>query len=78
MDAEEFRAQGRAVVDMIADYLDTVGSRPVTSDAKPGDIRRRLPEHPPSSPEPFDAILADVRDIVMPGLTHWQHPKFFA
>jgi aromatic-L-amino-acid decarboxylase len=78
MDAEEFRAQGRAVVDMIADYLDTVGSRPVTSDAQPGDIRRRLPEHPPSSPEPFDAILADVRDIVMPGLTHWQHPKFFA
>ena len=63
---------------MIADYLDTIGTRPVTSDAQPGDIRRRLPEHPPSSPEPFDAILADVRDIVMPGLTHWQHPKFFA
>ena len=78
MDAEEFRAQGRAVVDMIADYLETIGTRPVTSDAQPGDIRRRLPEHPPSSPEPFETILADVRDIVMPGLTHWQHPKFFA
>lgn len=78
MDAEEFRAQGRAVVDMIADYLESVGSRPVTSDVQPGDVRRRLPEHPPSAPESFEAILADVRDIVMPGLTHWQHPKFFA
>ena len=78
MDAEEFRAQGRAVVDMIADYLETLDARPVTSDVQPGDVRRRLPEHPPSSPEPFDAILSDVRDIVMPGLTHWQHPKFFA
>jgi len=78
MDAKEFRTQGRAVVDIIADYLETLDARPVTSDAQPGDVRRGLPEHPPSSPEPFDAILTDVRDIVMPGLTHWQHPKFFA
>lgn len=78
MDANEFRANGHAVIELIAQYLETIGDRPVTSTATPGDIRRQLPEHPPTAPEPFERVLADVNDIVIPGLTHWQHPQFFA
>lgn len=78
MDAEQFRAEGRRIVDLVADYLESVEQRPVTSGLAPGDVRRRLPEHPPTSPEPMDAVLADLADVVIPGLTHWQHPNFFA
>ena len=66
------------MVDLIAEYLETIGERPVTADVRPGDVRARLPEHPPSEPESFDALLRDVRDVIIPGLTHWQHPSFFA
>ena len=78
MDAREFRENGHAVIELIANYLETIGDRPVTSDVEPGDVRARLPEHPPTAPEPFDDVLRDVVDIVIPGLTHWQHPNFFA
>lgn len=78
MDADAFRAAGHELVDLIAEYLEGVGDLPVSAPLQPGDVRRRLPEHPPSGPEPFDAVLADVRNIIIPGLTHWQHPSFFA
>ena len=78
MDANEFRANGQAVIELIAQYLETIEQRPVTADVSPGDIRSMLPEHPPTSPEPFDAVLRDVDNIILPGLTHWQHPNFFA
>ncbi|MFM8562281.1 MAG: pyridoxal-dependent decarboxylase [Acidimicrobiia bacterium] len=78
MDAREFRRNGHALVDLIAEYLETIDERPVTADVRPGDVRARLPEHPPSEPESFDALLRDVRDIIIPGLPHWQHPSFFA
>ena len=78
MDANEFRANGHAVIELIADYLETIGSRPVTSDVRPGDVRAALPEHPPVAAESFEAVMSDVRDIVIPGLTHWQHPDFYA
>ena len=78
MDAQEFRANGHALIELIADYIETIEQRPVTSSAKPGDVRRQLPEHPPTAPESFEAVLADVQSIVIPGLTHWQHPNFFA
>ncbi len=78
MDAQEFRTNGHALIELIADYIETIERRPVTSSAKPGDVRRQLPEHPPTAPESFDAVLADVQNIVIPGLTHWQHPNFFA
>jgi aromatic-L-amino-acid decarboxylase len=78
MDAREFRENGHVVIDLIANYLETIGERPVTSDVAPGDVRSKLPEHPPTAPEPFEAILRDVENIVIPGLTHWQHPSFFA
>ena len=78
MDANEFRANGHEVIELIAQYLETIESRPVSSNISPGDVRKQLPEHPPTAPEPFSAVLADVNDIVIPGLTHWQHPNFFA
>ncbi len=74
---EEFRKQGHAIVDWIADYRRDVGKYPVMSQAAPGDIRRALPEHPPEQPEQFAAIMADLDRVIMPGISHWQHPSFF-
>ena len=75
---EEFRTHGHRLVDWIADYLETIEQRPVSPPVAPGDVRARLPEHPPHAPEPFEAVMADFEQIVVPGLTHWQHPSFFA
>ncbi|WP_194815465.1 pyridoxal-dependent decarboxylase [Nocardia sp. XZ_19_385] len=78
MTSEEFRNHGRAVVDWIADYWDRVESLPVLSRATPGEVRAQLPPHAPETGEPFAALLDDLDAIVVPGLTHWQHPGFFA
>ena len=78
MQADEFRSHGHAVVDRIADYLTSLEQRPVVSSVKPGEIRAALPAHPPQRSEPFDAMLRDVEQIVLPGITHWQSPSFFA
>src|SRR6516164_4863308 len=77
MTPEEFRILGHQIIDCIADYRATVAERPVMARTNPGDIKAALPADPPQSPEPFDAILADLDRIVMPGLSHWQHPQFF-
>ena len=77
MTPEEFRAAGHRLVDWIADYRARVGTLPVMPAAAPGEVAGRLPASPPVHPEPFDAILADLDRIVMPGLLHWQHPRFF-
>ena len=79
MDAEEFRAHAHAVVDWMADYMDGgVEAFPVRARTAPGDIAARLPEDPPEEGEPMDAILADFREILLPGVTHWRHPGFYA
>jgi len=78
MTAEEFRKYGRAVVDWIADYYERVESLPVLAQVEPGQIRASLPPHPPFRGEPFDAILQDVEELILPGVTHWQSPNFFA
>lgn len=78
MSPEEFRRQGRAVVDWIADYLERVETLPVQSQVKPGDIRASLPPAAPEQGEPFDRILDDVNRLILPGITHWQSPNFFA
>ncbi|MGE5829197.1 MAG: pyridoxal-dependent decarboxylase [Micromonosporaceae bacterium] len=78
MSLEEFRRYGHAVVDWVADYWAGVGERPVVPDLEPGDIARRLPVRPPETGEPFDEVLRDLDRVVMPGLTHWQHPDFYA
>ena len=78
MTPDEFRRHGHAVVDWIADYRSRVESYPVLSQVKPGEIRAALPPNPPSRGEPFDAMLRDVEKIILPGITHWQSPNFFA
>jgi aromatic-L-amino-acid decarboxylase len=77
MTPEEFRRHGHAVVDWVAGYLERVGSLPVQSRAAPGETRARLPEHPPEHGEPFEQLLRDVEEIILPGLTHWQSPNWF-
>jgi len=78
MTPDEFRVAGHRLVDWIAEYVETIEQRPVTPGVQPGDLMAQLPDHPPSGPEPFDAVLADVDRIVVPGIVHWQHPSFFA
>lgn len=78
MTPDEFRRYGHAVVDWIAAYQERLESFPVLSQVQPGDVRAALPRDPPEHGEPFDAVLADLDPLVLPGITHWQHPSFFA
>jgi aromatic-L-amino-acid decarboxylase len=74
----EFRRYGRAMVDWIADYYERVESLPVLSQVEPGQIRALLPPEPPARGEAFADILKDVENLILPGVTHWQSPNFFA
>jgi aromatic-L-amino-acid decarboxylase len=74
---DEFRSAGHRLIDWIADYRAGVESRPVMARTQPGDIKRELPASPPQQPEPFDRILDDIDRQVLPGITTWQHPRFF-
>ncbi len=77
MTSEEFRRAGYRVIDWIADYRASIESRRVMASSEPGEIKASLPASPPLQPEPFDALLADFDRVVGPGITHWQHPRFF-
>jgi aromatic-L-amino-acid decarboxylase len=77
MTPEQFRQHGHEVVDWIADYWTRIGSLPVRSPVSPGEVRAALPASPPETGEPLSAVLADLDRVVVPGLTHWQHPGFF-
>jgi aromatic-L-amino-acid/L-tryptophan decarboxylase len=77
MTPEEFRAAGHKLVDWIADYRTRASALPVMARTEPGDIRKQLPDDPPDAPEAFDAIVRDLDRLVVPGLSHWQHPRFF-
>jgi aromatic-L-amino-acid decarboxylase len=78
MTPDQFRRHGHAVVDWIADYYARIESYPVLSRAEPGQVRASLPANPPSKGESFAAILGDVEKLILPGITHWQSPNFFA
>src|SRR6188474_2591244 len=78
MDPEAFRREAHRVVDWLADYLAHPDTYPVLSRVQPGDVRDALPTRAPESGEPFDLIFADFEHIIVPGLTHWNHPGFFA
>jgi len=78
MSPEEFRRHGHAAVDWIADYYSRIESFSVLSQVKPGEIRASLPARAPEQGESFEAILADVEKLILPGITHWQSPNFFA
>ena len=73
-----FREDGYRAVDWAADYLERMGELPVLAQVEPGEIRARLPQSPPEQPESFAAVLRDLDEILLPGVTHWQHPRFFA
>ncbi|MSW64584.1 MAG: aminotransferase class V-fold PLP-dependent enzyme, partial [Actinobacteria bacterium] len=77
MTPEQFRAHGHEVVDWVADHMGRVESLPVRSQVAPGDVRAALPASAPEQGEPIADVLADLDRIVVPGLTHWQHPGFF-
>jgi aromatic-L-amino-acid decarboxylase len=77
MTPEEFRRLGHQVVDWVADYREGAASLPVMSRSAPGEIRARLPAVPPVEAEAFEAVLADLDRVLLPGLSHWQHPRFF-
>lgn len=77
MNPDEFRRIGHRIIDLIADYRAGIADRPVMARTAPGEVKAQLPAQPPESPESFDAILRDLDRIILPGLTHWQHPRFF-
>jgi aromatic-L-amino-acid decarboxylase len=74
----DLRRDGQAALEWAASYLERVGDLPVLAQVKPGQIRDRLPREAPDQPEPFSAVLSDLDEILLPGVTHWQHPRFFA
>src|SRR5256714_15541012 len=78
MSAEEFRRYGHQLIDWVADYLSHPERYPVLSQNQPGDVKRALPTAPPTAGESFDAILDDLDRVIVPGMTHWNHPAFFA
>ena len=78
MNNQEFRKHAHELVDWIADYMDGVRDYPVRSQVEPGEIAAQLSEAPPVQGESFEQIFDDFQNIIMPGITHWQHPRFFA
>jgi aromatic-L-amino-acid decarboxylase len=78
MTSEQFRECGRAMVDWIAKYYEQIETLPVLSQVKPGEIRRKLPDAAPREPEDFGAMVRDIDEVILPGITHWQSPNFFA
>jgi aromatic-L-amino-acid decarboxylase len=74
---EQFRRDGEAAVAWVADYLERVRELPVQARVEPGEIRGKLPPSPPARGEPFEAVLADLDELLLQGITHWNHPRFF-
>jgi aromatic-L-amino-acid decarboxylase len=78
INSNEFRKYAHEFVDWMADYLDNVDKLPVKSQVKPGDIFKQIPNNPPDTGEPMDRIFKDFQEIILPGMTHWQSPNYFA
>ena len=77
-DVSGLRADGAAALEWAASYLERVSELPVLAQVAPGEIRARLPKTAPDEPEPFAAVLRDLDEVLLPGVTHWQHPRYFA
>lgn len=78
MNSDQFRKHAHEMVDWMADYLENVSEYPVRSQVKPNEIFDQLPDAPPAQGEPYEQIFADFKEIIMPGMTHWQSPNYFA
>lgn len=77
MNRDEFRKQAHEVADWMADYLEDISGQRVTPEVSPGDIKQKLPGTAPEAGEDFGAIFDDFKSVILPGMTHWQHPGFF-
>ena len=78
MPVEEFRKFGHELIDWAADYIQNIEKYPVLSQVKPGDIKNKIPSTPPAKSENMDDIISDFKEIIVPGITHWNHPGFMA
>nr|ACO90256.1 tyrosine/dopa decarboxylase-like protein [Eschscholzia californica] len=78
LDPEEFRKQGHMIIDFLADYYRDIEKYPVRSQVEPGYLSKRLPDSAPYNPESIESIMEDVKNEIIPGLTHWQSPNYFA
>lgn len=78
MDSNEFRKRGTEMVEYICQYLETLEDRQVTPSVEPGYLRSLIPDEAPNKPESWEKIMEDVESKIMPGVTHWQHPRFHA
>ena len=78
MTPEQFREEGKKVIDWIADYYENIEKYPVLSQVKPGEIKATLPKNPPQTGEPMEEMMRDLDEKIMPGITHWQSPNFYA
>ncbi|GAA6072829.1 aromatic-L-amino-acid decarboxylase [Tachysurus ichikawai] len=78
MDIAEFRRRGKEMVDYIADYLENIEKRNVYPDVEPGYLRSLLPEVAPDEPETYEDVVKDIERVIMPGVTHWHSPYFYA
>lgn len=78
MTTDEFRKHAHELVEWMASYMENAGNYPVKSQVKPGEIFSRLPQSPPMEPESFEKLMKDMEEIIMPGITHWQSPDFYA
>ena len=77
MSPDEFRTRGHRLIDWIADYRDALEQQPVMARTTPGEIKSQFPASPPEMPEDFEEVFRDLERIILPGLSHWQHPGFF-
>src|SRR3954447_349692 len=77
MSPDEFRAFGHRLIDWIADYRATLEQRPVMARTSPGEVRSQLPASAPETPEGFEQVFQNLERVILPGLSHWQHPAFF-
>lgn len=78
LDPKEFRRQGHMIIDFLADYYQNITNYPVLSQVQPGYLKKLLPPFAPSNPEPIETILHDLHQHIIPGITHWQSPNYFA
>ena len=78
MTPEEFRQAGHQIIDWIADYRATIEERPVMSQVDVGEVAAGIAAAPPASPEPFEAVLNDLSEVILPGISHWNHPNYYA
>ncbi|TKY72353.1 Tyrosine/DOPA decarboxylase 2 [Spatholobus suberectus] len=78
LDPKEFRRQGHMIIDFLADYYQNIANYPVLSQVEPGYLRKLMPSCAPLNPEPIETILQDLQQHIVPGITHWQSPNYFA